>query len=462
VVQTGFFALFWFVPDHSVLRDIRFQHVLVCLSLAYLAFATISFGAIVGTVDGGGTAFQAAIVGVAALLPPALLGLWGGKIAAALPKRLAIGGAYVIIGVICVAIPLVFGTDFAWMVLLVLAVYTVNQVAGPAERAVLPLVSTEEQFAAGVSIVNFGMSAGTGLGIALVAPALLTFFDQSVVFIVAGVVLLVAATRAFEVPPEKEWGAVDWSLRGAGPKTAMDWLMDHFAVCTMVLLGVLAGTSNRVMQDLAPAYVRDGLDIAPAKNAYVFAPATLGMIVAMAAGPRLTRVLGARGSAVLGFLSVALGLVLLGLVHWLTPPISPWNPFQLVRALGATVSNEVLAAALLTIPIGFGTTVTALAVQLYVNSNVEEDKQAAAFSIQYTLTNWFGIVPLLLLGGVATAIGPEPVMFIIPALMVVSAGALLWAGLRYRGRDETPKGMRLLEAFLREPASESRLEADRT
>src|SRR5690349_24433138 len=45
-LQSGFFGLFWFVPDHSVLRQPHFQHVLVSLSLAYLALATISFGEI--------------------------------------------------------------------------------------------------------------------------------------------------------------------------------------------------------------------------------------------------------------------------------------------------------------------------------------------------------------------------------------------------------------------------------
>src|SRR5262249_33935220 len=158
-------------------------------------------------------------------LPAAFLGLWGGKVADALPKRLAIGGAYVIMGTLCVVVPFVLGVDFLSMVLLVLAVNTVALVAGPAERAIIPLVSTQEDFAAGVCVVTFGISAGNGLAVALVAPVLLVVFGENVVFVVAGVVLLLATTRMFEVPAEKKWRAIDWSLRGAGPRTAMDWLL---------------------------------------------------------------------------------------------------------------------------------------------------------------------------------------------------------------------------------------------
>src|SRR5262249_7249959 len=114
--------------------------------------------------------------------------------------------------------PFVLGVDFLSMVLLVLAVNTVAQVAGPAERAILPLVSTEEQFAAGVSIVNFGISAGNGLAVALVAPVLLVVFGENVVFVVAGVVLLLATTRMFEVPAEKNGARSTGACAGPAPR----------------------------------------------------------------------------------------------------------------------------------------------------------------------------------------------------------------------------------------------------
>jgi MFS family permease len=234
----------------------------------------------------------------------------------------------------------------------------------------------------------------------------------------------------------------------------MSWLLDHFAVCTMVLLAVLSGTSNKVMQNLAPAYVQDELNTDPTHSAYVLAPAAIGMFVAMTLGPWLTGKFHERVSALIGFLSVATGLVMLGLVEQLTPLVAPWNPLQLIRLLGLDPSDEVLAAGLFSIPIGFGTTMTALSVQSYINHHVSADRQAGTFSIQSTLVNWFAIPPLLILGGLATAIGTGPVMFIIPAVMMFFAALLLWLGYHYTGRGKAPSAMRVLNAFIYEPESE--------
>jgi hypothetical protein len=90
---------------------------------------SLAFGALVAVTRGGASAFEVALVGSAALLPPALLGLYGGAVADALPKRVALAGVYFLQALLCFAVPIFGGTDLAYMLILLLAVNALGQVS---------------------------------------------------------------------------------------------------------------------------------------------------------------------------------------------------------------------------------------------------------------------------------------------------------------------------------------------
>src|SRR3990172_1597250 len=93
--QSRAFRLLWlFLPEPAIARWLRFQHLLASRFLSDAGQQSLAFGALVAVTRGGASAFEVALVGVAALLPPALFGLYGGAVADALPKRLALGGVY--------------------------------------------------------------------------------------------------------------------------------------------------------------------------------------------------------------------------------------------------------------------------------------------------------------------------------------------------------------------------------
>ena len=82
----------------------------------------LAYGALIAVVRGGGSTVDAALVGVSALVPPALLGLYGGAVANALPKRVALAAVYNLQAVLCFVVPAVAGTDLAAIMILVFAV----------------------------------------------------------------------------------------------------------------------------------------------------------------------------------------------------------------------------------------------------------------------------------------------------------------------------------------------------
>ena len=90
--QQRVFRLLWFfLPETSIAKEPRFQQVVASRFLSDAGQQALAYGALIAVVRSGGSAFEAALVGVAAVLPPALFGLYGGAVADALPSRVALG-----------------------------------------------------------------------------------------------------------------------------------------------------------------------------------------------------------------------------------------------------------------------------------------------------------------------------------------------------------------------------------
>ncbi len=170
--------LWFFLPETSVAKDLRFQQVVASRFFSDAGQQAVAYGALIAVARSGGSALDLALIGMAGLLPPALLGLYGGAVADALPARVALAGIYNLQALFCFLVPFFAGTDLWAIFALILAVNILGQVSGPTESAVLPLVANEEQLASATSLVHLGSSAGTAFGTALLAPVLVRVFDE--------------------------------------------------------------------------------------------------------------------------------------------------------------------------------------------------------------------------------------------------------------------------------------------
>lgn len=171
------------------------------------------------------------VANIAKVLPGATLGLVGGAVADALPRRVALGVGYVLQAVFCVVLPLVFGTGFGVLLILVLIVSTLNQLIGPSEKSVIPLVSSREEISSAASILSLSDSLAAGLGMAVFAPIVLVAFGVKALFIVCGGFLVFAAVRIFALPVRKHITVkdalqkLDLTELDLGFRSALRWLM---------------------------------------------------------------------------------------------------------------------------------------------------------------------------------------------------------------------------------------------
>ncbi len=461
--QRHVFRFLWFfLPDTSIARQPRFQQVMASRFLSDSGQQALFYGALIAVVRGGGSTLDAALVGVASLVPPALLGLYGGAVADALPKRLALALAYTLQALLCFLTPALLGTSLAAMIFLLFAVTTLGQVSGPTESSVLPLIATDEQLASAAVLISLANTLGTAFGTALLAPVLVRAFGVEPVMYLAGTLLLLAASRVIDLSTgdKRAEKAPTLGVLRQNPRVreTIQWLANQPAVATMVVVAVLAGTAQIVLQTLAPRYVQSVLLVDAADAVYVFAPSALGLGIALFVGPRLIRARGERASALLGFVLITAALFFLGLVPQITGVIDPVNPIHLLSLAGLDLAERLRTASILALPLGFGVALTTVSVQTYINRRVPLSHQGRAFALQSSLKHGTAIVPLTTLGAAAAVFGVEPVLIASPFLLLGLAYGLIQLS-RHFGGHAPRIGLDVLASFWEEPGPAPRADA---
>jgi Na+/melibiose symporter-like transporter len=434
--QAHVFRLLWFfLPDTSIARNPRFEQVLASRFFSDAGQQAVAYGALIAVVRGGGTALESALIGVAALIPPALFALYGGAVADQVPKRVALAVAYNVQALLCILVPILFGTDLRSVLFLIFAVNLLGQLSGPSESAVLPLVATEQQLASAASLVSLSSNVGTAFGTAVLAPILVRAFNEQAVFTASGLLLFLAASRVFDLPTGEPERRLDLRRRPrVNIRATVRWLAHERAVATMIFVAVLAGTASIVVQTLAPRYVQSVLGVDPADAVYVFAPTTLGLLAALVLTPLLVRWFGERPVALVGFAIITVVLFSLGIVEQIAGFVNPVNPLRIVDGLGVHIGDDLAAAGLLAILLGFGLALTQIAVQTYINRRVPLRYQGRTFALQSMLKNGATIVPLLTLGAAATVLGVRPVLILSPFALLASAVWLVNLSYSFRGQ----------------------------
>ncbi|HYM14846.1 MAG TPA: MFS transporter [Dehalococcoidia bacterium] len=444
-----FRVLWFFLPETSIARSRRFQTVMASTFLSDGGRDALRYGALIAVVRDTGSTIDAALVGVASLLPPTLLGLYGGAIADALPRRLALTAVYAAQATLCLAVPALFGTDLRAVLFLVLAVNVLGQVSTPGEQAIAPMVASDAQLASANSLLSLSSNLGTVFGTALLAPILLQVAGVRAVFAVSGVMLFIATGRIMHLRARSGTPPPRWRRPNVNVPSVIRWLADEPAVGTMVIVGVLAGTANVVLVTLAPRYVQSVLGLDPADTVYVFGPSSLGLAVALLGAPALIRRVGERMSALGGFAITAVSLALLGFVHYgLANVIDPVNPFRLLDVFGVHPGPALRTASALAVPLGLGISLTTMSVQTYINRRVPLARQGRTFALQSTLKNGAAIAPLLLLGATASVFGVNNVLIAAPFMLVVLAFALVRLSERFGGHAPTRR-LDVLASFWR-------------
>ncbi|MDA0365225.1 MAG: MFS transporter [Chloroflexi bacterium] len=429
--QARVFRVLWFrVPPGSVAWNVSFQALLASRFLSDIALQALLYGVLIRTAREGGGALDAALIGTAYLLPGMLLGLFGGAVADAVPKRIALAGAYIAMGGLCFVIPGLFGTRFRSLLLVIFAVRSLHQVSAPSEASAVPLVASSEELASANSFLSLAGSVGEVVGKALIAPLLVVAFDVDIVIALAGVLFFASASRVLPLehrPPPAPAVVEGAVARVPSVRAALRWLVDEPAAFWMLMLAAMASTVNVVLAVLAPQYVLDVLNVDPANALYVFAPASLGVVAGLLLAPPAIALARERAVATVGFALVAAAMVALGLVT----PISERFGWILVLDI-PRVGTRVEMAGALSLPLGLGITLASAATQTYIGRYVPTAIHGRVFALLGVMKDGMAIVPLLALGALASVVGVRTVITVAPGALLALAYGIEWYAARWR------------------------------
>lgn len=434
--QDRLFRVLWFaVPPQSVARNLDFQALLASRFFADMALQALYYAALIASARAGDQAIQASIIGVAFLLPGVVLGPWGGAVADAMPKRLALVGAYVTMGVLALLVPFGAGTGFVAMLAVIFLVRVLHQVSQPAEAAAAPMVASHAELASANSFLSLASSTGEVTGKALLAPAIVRFWGLRPVTAIAGLMFIFSALRVVKFQPERERGArFDRSrIRRAGVGEALRWLLNEPGAFWMLLLAGMASTTNVVLGTLGPQYVRQVLEVDPTFTFYVFAPASLGVVAGLFFAPLTIRLFGERAVAVGGFTLLSAAMAAMGQVDWVSA-VFGWVLFIPVPG----VPEAVEMASALSLLVGTGITLAAAATQTYIGKFVPVPIHGRVFALLGALKDGLAIPPLLVLGAVASVTGVGLMITLAPLSLLVVALGVARASRAWHGRYGQP------------------------
>jgi hypothetical protein len=452
------FRLFYtFLPETALLRQVRFQLLTASRALSEIGQEAVFCGALVAV---AANPLQATLIAAGKAVPAATLGLVGGVVADALPRRVGLGLGYATQAAACVVIPIFLGVGFGPLVLLVALVSALNQFVDPDEKAVIPLVSTKAQIATAASLLAIAGAIGGGVGLGFVAPILMKVASIRALLFTCGAILALAAVRVFSLPLQREIG-LGQALRrlrltraDIGFSPALNWLLGWPAVATMMTAGVVVSVLNMTVGTFGPSYVASALGVAPEDCVYVFAPGSLAALAALVIGPIMIDWAGERSLAVVAVIVEALALFSLAFIDQIAPLFAPISPANALQLFGQEPSDPLMAASFISIFTGFTASLSSLAVQTYLNRRVPAIHQGRTFGLQSMLTNMVAIVPLVGLGAMTQVTSVRAILFCAPWVVAGVIYLLLILMSRMTGR-ERPRGREVMASFWHEPAAES-------
>ena len=297
------------------------------------------------------------------------------------------------------------------------AIYTVTflmatlaQFFAPAEAATIPLLVGEDLLLPANSLFTLTMAISQVIGLLILGPLATSLLQVQGGFILIAIFYLGATLAVSTLPMDRRpagqhpSAAFGWQQVWPDFREGWHFVMRHRKIQAAMAQLVTVATLVMVMAMIAPGYAARVLGIRAENAVIVFAPAGIGMLLATGIvgrwGYRLRRIgFGPIGLVLAGLTFAAMGWVALDYQRLLQPilHVYPRATFSLTSA--TMVLGLLLGMSLASVNILGQTT---------LQQESPPNIRGRVFSVQFMLNNLIGIPPMLVLGGMADAIGIPP------------------------------------------------------
>ncbi len=403
----------------ELMEDDAFRRFWLMRLASQTASSALTYALMVFTVRESANAVATGGLLLTFVVPSAAFGAFAGVIVDRLPRGLILFLSNVVRALL---VFLLMGAkdDLLPLYLISLGLSSVTQFAVPAEAAVLPHVVAPGRMTAANSVLNLGTLAAQVIGMLALAPALLKTTDGNPLLFILTALFAVSAVLITIIPQfdfMTDGRQPSMSVRSARHSFAEGWMTlsrDPIAFLSLMLL-VVTSVSILVLATLVPKFSVEVLRLEPENIVFVLAPAAVGIFL----GLRLVEWLSDRFDKLVvisaAYVVMAAALTALGLVPSAATVLR--DVFGFLDERG----SRILATVLYTNVYGFAFTVVMTMGRVLIYERIPAQMQGRVFAAQSVLSNLVAILPVLLAGLLADAVGVKPVLISGGVLAVLAA-----------------------------------------
>ncbi|MCO6451572.1 MAG: MFS transporter [Caldilineales bacterium] len=387
----------------SVLRLPAFRQLWLSQLFALTAQSGIHFVQLILIERLTGSSVQIGLMIAAFSLPPVIFSFLAGAVVDRVPKKWIIVIANLLRGTLALSYLLLLqvldGTALVISVYLITFLgSSVGAFFNPAVMSKIPLVVGEDRLMVANSLFNVTIAGSQFLGLIMLAPAAVKLGGLGVGFALMGSFYYLAFFFALFLPRDRTrhvqgvTAASGWQRMRSEFAEGWRFVVSHPAVRLAILQLVLIATLIMILAMIAPGFSARVLGLSPEDAVIVFAPAGLGMLVAIAF---LGRWGGRFPQAWLQAAMLMVTAVSFGVLAYVSRdygslriPIFDIYPQRLFP-----LTSMVAITALF---MGFGLYSVNTIAQTVVQRRTPAALRGRVFTVQFMLANLIGLIPLFI------------------------------------------------------------------
>lgn len=307
-----------------------------------------------------------------------------------------------------------------------LGLWTIHQFYSPAESALMASLIDRSHYIQAQSLSNLALSLAQFVGLVLFAPVILRLSGPPALFVVCGFLWIASAILIGLLPTRDHKGAIPRKEHASAWASLLNgWRLvrtDH-AIYEVFIDDMLVGIGGSALVVLMPLYLKGVLNTGAENTVFVFAPASLGLLIGLRIAPILGRYIGGRRAATLALMCFAASVAMFGyaehLLNFFDDTLNlPLG--ELARQLSLTPIT--LIVMLLSVPSGFAMAVGSVSARSVMLARSPAHMRGQVIATQSLFQNIGALIPTLLAGVAVDVIGVQRVAVAIAVL--IAAGAL--------------------------------------
>lgn len=395
----------------AVLGNRNFRALWLAQLLAQTSQHAISFIQIVLVEQLTGSAMQIGITILAFTVPGVLFSPIAGVLVDRIPKKWVLVGSN--------AVRVLFSLSYIIIIsqlegtARLLAIYvvtfltsTVAQFFAPAEGATIPQLVGEQHLLQANSLFTLTLAVAQVLGLMVLGPVSISLLKVEGGFVVMAVMYTIAAISVSTLPMDRPAARAESALSGwqqmwGDIRESLQFISGQRRIQSAIAQLVTIATLIMIMAMLAPGYAARVLGMSAENAVIVFAPAGVGMLLAIGITGRWGHVLRRIGFTYIGLALAGLAFAGLG---WVALGYN-----TLMRPILRLYPDAAFSLTTATMALGFVLGLCLAAVNILAQTLVQGESPAyirgRVLAMQFTLSSLVGIPPMLLLGSIADTIG---------------------------------------------------------